>query len=151
MKAPDSAPQQSIESGADRSALKRYLFAFAMVVLAFLIRKALDPLLQHTPTKHVFLTFIVATTLVAWYSGFVPSVLTFIVGFLLAVFYFLEPRHSFGVSPSDFFQLIVPPILVCVTIILFGRSMHIARERANANASEAINNQKQLEAEVLER
>ncbi|HWF19525.1 MAG TPA: ATP-binding protein [Verrucomicrobiae bacterium] len=151
MNASDTEPKQSVDLQTGPSTLKRYLFAFVATLIAFLIRKALDPALQHSTTKHIFITFIVATTLVAWYSGFVPSLLTFIAGFILADYFFLDPRHSFDVPTVDFLQLVLPPVLVSMTIILFGRSMHLAREKANAHAREAINNQKKLESEVVER
>lgn len=133
------------------SPFRRYLFAFAATLTAFLVRLALDPVLEKTTNKHIFLTFIVATTLVAWYSGFVPSLLTLIVGFLLADYFFVDPKHSFAVAPGDYLQIILPPILVAMTIILFGRYMHLARDKADASADEAINAAKKLEAEVTER
>ncbi|HEX3797897.1 MAG TPA: ATP-binding protein [Verrucomicrobiae bacterium] len=134
-----------------RSPAKRYLFAFVAVAVAFLIREALDPLLENSPVKHVFITFIVATTAVAWYSGLVPSILTFISGFILADYFFLDPKYSFSVQPHQYLDTMLPPILVCITIILFSRSMHVAREKANAHAHKAIENQKQLESEIAER
>ena len=69
-------------------------FAAAALLIAFLARLSLDPMLENGSAKHAFITFIVATTVVAWYSGFVPSLLTFVGGFLLAAWYFLEPNYS---------------------------------------------------------
>src|SRR5262249_19287141 len=127
---------------------KRYAFALAATAIAFFIRLALDPYLNK---KHIFLTFIVATTLVVWYSGFLPSMLTFLLGFLLADYFFLEPRNSLSLHSGEYLDLIFPPMLVAVTIIVFGRSMHIAREQADDHLQEALHNQKKLEQEVLER
>src|SRR5580692_9789613 len=79
-----------------RSRAKRYGFALVALLMALMARLALDPLLEGTHNKHAFITFIVATTLVAWYSGFVPSVLTAVAGFLLADWFFLDPRFSLG-------------------------------------------------------
>jgi light-regulated signal transduction histidine kinase (bacteriophytochrome) len=42
-------------------------------------------------------------------------------------------------------------LVIGSTVILFARSMHLARDRANAHAQEAISNQKLLEREVTER
>jgi K+-sensing histidine kinase KdpD len=151
MKASDSDLMPSVAPQSSPSTLRRYLFAAVATTIAFLVRLALDPVLQHSNTKHVFLTFIVATTLVAWYSGFIPSLLTFIVGFLLADYFFLDPHNSFAVKPVDYLQTLLPPVLVEMTIILFGRYMHLARDKADANAHEAISNAKKLEAEVAER
>ncbi len=134
-----------------RTPLKRYLFAFAALLIAFMIRLALDPLLEDNPVKHVFISFIVATTVVAWYSGFVPSILTFIAGFALADYFFLEPRYSLSLQPHQYLDTMLPPVLVSITVILFSRSMHVAREKADAHARTAIEHQKKLEAEIAER
>src|SRR5579884_762506 len=150
MKAPDSEPNAPLDFQAGPSTARRYLFAFLAILLAFLIRDALSPALVGSVNRHAFLTFIVATTVVAWYSGYIPSVLTFVVGFLLGDYFFLGKEHGFKFSEGDL-PTLLPPILVCLTIILFGRSMHLAREKANASAGEAINNQKKLEVEVAER
>ena len=144
MNAPVSDPTPSVESRAGRSTLKRYLFAFAATLIAFMLRLALDPVLEHSTNKLVFVTFIVATTLVAWYSGFVPSLLTAVVGFLLADYYFLGKPHAFTTDPVEFLQMELPAWLVALTIILFGRSMHLARDQTDAHA-------RRLEAEVTER
>ena len=71
------------------------------------------------------------------------------VGCALAAYFFLEPRESFHVA--NFADNVLPPVLVQLCIITFGRAMHLARQRADANAREAINHQKQLEREVVER
>src|ERR1700733_13904154 len=108
---------------AGRSTLRRYGFAFAATALAFIIRLLLEPVLAHSQIKHIFITFIVATILVAWYSGFVPSLLTFIVGFLLADYFFLDPKYSLALDANQYLNTMLPPILVSLTVILFGRSM----------------------------
>ncbi len=140
-----------VDSPTGRTVAKRWLFAAAALAIAFLIRLALDPVLKNSPVKHVFITFIVATTFVAWYSGFIPSLITATLGFLLADYVFLEPRFSFSLAPHQYLDTMLPPILVSLTIVLFGRSMHIAREKADAHAREAIENQQKLEEEIAER
>jgi light-regulated signal transduction histidine kinase (bacteriophytochrome) len=45
----------------------------------------------------------------------------------------------------------IPPMLVAATIILFGRSMHLAREIADQHVIEALTNQEKLQEEVTER
>jgi len=151
MKAPDTELTRYRSSPENRSTFKRYGFAALAVLFAFLIRRSLDPLMDNGTAKHAFITFIVATTLVAWYSGFVPSIITFVFGFMLADWFFLEPNYALHQTTRQYLDTMVPPILVCMTIILFGRSMHTARERADAHALEAIKNQERLAAEVIER
>jgi signal transduction histidine kinase len=145
----ESIPETT--SPTQRTAVKRYLFAAAALLIAFVIRKAFDPVLAANPTKHVFITFIVATTLVAWYSGFIPSLITTALGFVLADYFFIDPPHSFAIAPHQYLDTMLPPVLVSLTIVLFGRSMHMAREKADAHANEAIENQRKLEDEVAER
>src|SRR3984957_378362 len=148
MKAPATELTGYPSSPENRSPLRRYGFAVVAVLIAFLVRRSLDPILENGTVKHAFITFIVATTLVAWYSGFFPSLLTFVAGFMLADWYFLEPKYSLYLTPHQYMDLMVPPMLVCMTIILFGRSMHAAREKADAHAVEAIKNQAKLAAGV---
>ena len=136
---------------ANHSTVKRYGFALAATLTAFFIRLASDPILMRNSNKLVFLNFIVAVIFVAWYSGFVPSLVSFVLGFLMAQWFFIEPRYSFVVPIPIFLNTELPSALVSMTIILFGRSTHLARDKANANAREAIYNQKKLEGEVVER
>jgi signal transduction histidine kinase len=129
-----------------RPVWKRYGFALAALLLAFMARMAFDP---EFGSKHVFLTFTVATILVTWYGGSGPALITATLGCALACYFFLEPRDSFHVA--NFADVVLPPILVQLCIITFGQAMHSARQRADTNAREAIDHQKQLEQEVVER
>jgi len=131
----------------ERPFVQRYGVAAAAVLIAFLVRYSLDSVLGD---KLPFAGFVIATTLVAWYAGFGPSIATFATGFLLANWYFIPPRHSLWSDRSDIGPNI-STLIVGATIILFGRSMHLARQRADAHAREAIAHQKKLEEEVLER
>jgi K+-sensing histidine kinase KdpD len=140
----DSLVDKSAPNG--RPLYLRYGFALAAVLIAFLLRMALDPALG---SKHVFITFVVATIAVTWYSGFGPALVTAAIGCTLAAYFFLEPRDTFHIT--NFADNVISPALVQLCIIAFGRAMHVARQRADANAREAINHQKQLELEVVER
>lgn len=146
MKAPEFLPLETEATPESRTALQRYGFALLAVAVAFGIRLGFD---SELGSKHVFITFIVATIFVTWYAGFKPAVLTAILGFMMASWFFLPPRHSFQVN--NFLDSVLPPIFVQTCVIFFGRAMHEARRRANASAREAISHQKQLEQEVAER
>lgn len=126
--------------------VKRYGFAVAATAIALVVRLLLDPAFG---TKHAFTTFVVATILVTWYSGFGPSLATAVAGCFLAAYFFLEPRESLHIT--NFSDNVLPPVLVQLCIIAFGRAMHLARQRADANAREAISHQRLLEQEVIER
>ncbi len=132
----------------DRPPAERFTVAAFALLAAFALRFSLDPVLDN---KLPLAAFIIATTLVAWYAGFGPSLLTFVAGLLLANWFFLPPRHAFAFTSAANIGTNVSTSIVGATIILFGRSMHLARQRADAHAREAIAHQKKLEEEVLER
>ncbi|MDB6065088.1 MAG: hypothetical protein JWR26_1296 [Pedosphaera sp.] len=131
-----------------RSAIHRYGFALAATAAAFVVRYYFDPIMKD---RYPFSMVTFTVTLVAWYAGFVPSLLTFVMGFLLANWFFVPPRHSLALSDSTHAVGNISFLFVALSIIFFSRSMHAARQRADANAREAIAHQKQLEAEVAER
>ncbi len=131
-----------------RTATQRYAFAIAATLVAFGVRFLLDP---YAKDRYPNAMVVPAITLVAWFGGFGPSFLTFVAGFLLCNWFFIAPRHSF--TPNGTTNLIgnLSYLFVSLSIIFFGRHMHLARRRANANAHKAIGHQKQLELEVLDR
>src|SRR5690242_3192898 len=124
MKAPASVRSDSMDSADQRTPLQRFGFAIAAVMVAFAVRSALNPLLKDLLP---FGAFIIATILVAWYSGFIPSALTFFSGFLLGNWFFLPPHHSFAsIAQAGNVGANISTLLVGLAIILFGRSMHLA-------------------------
>jgi signal transduction histidine kinase len=131
----------------DRPARERFALSIVAVAAAFLLRLSLDGVLHQ---KLPFAAFLVATTLMAWYAGFGPSILTFVSGMFLANWFFMAPHH-FAWNSADNVGPNVSTLIVGITIILFGRSMHHARRRANAHAQEAIAHQKRLEEVVQQR
>ena len=148
MKEPESEPLESVATLEARTPFQRYAFALAVTAIAFLIRLGLD---SRVGDKFPFATFIIGTTFVAWYGGFGPSLVTFLLGFLLANWFFIQPRHSFEFTGLQNIGTNITSSFVGLTIIFFGRYMHLARQRADANARRAIRHQKELEREVVER
>ncbi len=151
MKAPGSESSNAEAVLDHRKASRSYLFAAGSILVAFLIRLLLDPFFKD---RFPNATIVLATVLVAWYGGFLPSVLTAIVGFLLCNWFFVSPRHSFQLSPVDTNNHIygnLSYLFVTGSIIWFGWSMHLARRRADANAHQAISHLKNLKDEVVER
>ncbi len=126
----------------------RYSAALGITLLAFAVRQALDPFAKD---KLPFATFMVATILMAWHGGFRPSLVPFILGFLMGDWAFVAPRHAFRAADGSHLMSNLSYVFVGVCVVLFGRSMHLARDRANASAQEAISKQKQLELEVAQR
>lgn len=149
MKAPASERPQATRLMIDRPPAERFTAAAVAVLFAFAVRLSLTHLLGE---KLPFAAFIVTTTLTVWYAGFGPSILTFVTGFVLANWFFLPPgQHAFALTNPANLGTDISSSIVSVTIIMFGRSMHLARQRADAHAREAIAHQKKLEIEVMER
>lgn len=148
MKEPESEPLESVATLEGRTPFQRYAFALAAVVIAFALRLSLD---YKVHDKFPFATFIIATIFVAWYGGFGPSVATYVLGFLLANWFFISPRYTFEFVGLQNIGTNITSSFVGFTIIFFGRHMHLARQRADANARRAIGHQKELEREVVER
>src|SRR3984957_5214814 len=143
---PEASPENEI-SPIRRPAWLRYGVALAATAIAFGIRWGLDSAVPHG--KIIFVPFIVATILVTWYGGAGPALVTCVSGFFLAAYFFLEPRYSFQIENP--LETIAPAILVQVCVIAFGHAMHRARNQADAHAQQAIDNQKRLEREIVER
>ena len=144
MKVPDSdVPEVKVAA-----APWAYVFALVATLTAFLIRLCLDPYLGE---KLPFATSVIALTLVAWYGGFVPSLMTCGLSFLLVDWFFLMPRHTLMAANTSHFASNLSYVFVSLTIIFFGRTMHLARRRADANARQANNHLVQLREEVGER
>jgi K+-sensing histidine kinase KdpD len=143
---PERLPAQPTSDGS--TVIQRYAFGIAAAVVAFLIRLSLD---RYVGDRFPNAMVVPAITLVAWFGGFGPSLLTCLIGFLLCNWFFVTPRHSFTPNGDTNMLGHVSYVFVSLSIIFFGRHMHLARRRADANARKAINQQKQLEQEVLDR
>ena len=143
----DGSPQTK-PTPDERTPWWRFAFALALTVAAFVVRFLLDPVLGD---KHPLATVVIAVTLVAWFGGFIPSLLTFVLGFFLIDWFFIPPRHSFEMRDTTHAAGNLSYMFVGLSIILFGRSLHLARRRADENAREAKDHEKQLEQEVIER
>jgi PAS domain S-box-containing protein len=73
---------------------RRYSIALAAIGVALLLRKLFDPLLGEHAT---FITLYPAVIFLALYAGLGPSILSVVLGLLLAPYWFVEPRGSFRV------------------------------------------------------
>jgi signal transduction histidine kinase len=129
--------------------LVRYGIALGATAVAFAARWAMIPLVPDG--RYPFFTFAIALILVAWHAGFGPSVVTFVTGYLVGTWFFVPPKHSFLVVDTTAVMGSLSFVIISAIVIMFARSMHLARERADAHARQAIQHQKQLEAEVCER
>ncbi len=131
-----------------RQRISHYLIAIGIVVLATLIRLALDPLLGE---RGPFLTYFVAIGLSAWIGGAGPGLFTLVLGGLTADFLFIPPRFSLGIMKIE------SQIGFCIyfftgsILALLAESQLRARASAERSARQAIERQSQLEVEIARR
>ena len=119
----------------------RYGVALVGVGLAVVARMAVDPYLRdHLP----YSTFVVAVTLVAWLGGLGPALLSTVLGFLAAHWFFTPPRHPPEIAMVHDAVGIGSYFLVTLAISLVCHAMHQARQQVLAR-------QGQLERELLKR
>jgi PAS domain S-box-containing protein len=72
---------------------QRYGAALFFVVIAFGLRSVFDASLGEA---HQFPFFLAAAAVAAWYGGLGPALLTLVLGYLLADWFFIFPRRTFG-------------------------------------------------------
>jgi PAS domain S-box-containing protein len=105
------------------------MIALVAVVAAAGLRFALDPLLGDA---HPFPLFLGAVIVVAWFGGALPAVAAALAGYLMAEYFFVEPRGAFEMTPAMLAGLGV--YLVSSALIAgLGGAMHSARRRAESS------------------
>src|SRR5690349_3009514 len=70
----------------------RYGAAILFVGIALGLRASADPFLGF---EHPFPFFLAATAVAAWYGGVGPALLSLVLGYLAADWFFIAPRHQF--------------------------------------------------------
>ncbi|HEY1805116.1 MAG TPA: PAS domain S-box protein [Terracidiphilus sp.] len=120
-----------------------YGFALASLACATLLRLALDPLLgDHYPLA----TFYAAVTIVAWYWGVYPAIVTAVLGYPMGSALFLSPRH--GSWASHVHTLELPAYIAICTALIACVYRIIDRQR---QLDEALEAQRSAEVAVAER
>lgn len=109
--------------------MARYAFAILVVLVAFVLRLALAPILGPGVP---FILFFPTVALAAWFGGFWPGLLSAVLGGFLAWYVFMAPEFSFILSePTAVAQLIVF-FLFSAFICLLAESLHQATRKAQA-------------------
>jgi PAS domain S-box-containing protein len=88
-------PRASPLKQSGESWIVRYGFAVIVVVLAAIIRMALNPLM---PSGYPFLTFFLAVMLAAWWGGLGPGLVASVLSALTAELLFIEPVYEFRLA-----------------------------------------------------
>ena len=103
-----------------------YFVAVAAVAVSGLIRWQLDSLLgDHLP----FSTFFVAILVAAWYGGLRAALLATVLGFFLALYFFVPPRFSFFVNSGPDLVGLMVYFVVGLSIAGFAEAMHDAKHQ----------------------
>jgi signal transduction histidine kinase len=119
----------------------RYGLAVWLTGVAFVVRLALAPYLHQ---QQPFATFFIAVILTAFLAGFGPTLVAFVLGYLTAEWFFIEPLHALGPHSSGDLIRLITYLVVC-SVVTVGSTL-ISRARDRAEASRA-----RLEREMAKR
>jgi signal transduction histidine kinase len=108
------------------NSLARYTIALATIVLALLLRRALNSLLGDSVP---FITLLPAVVFVAWFCGTGASFLSVVAAVLGARFWFVQPMHSLSVPerPASFLAFLLASAVILVIGDLSRRKMEALR------------------------
>ena len=105
------------------------------VAIAGLLRWLCDPFLgDHLP----FVTFFVGVAAAAWLGGLRPALLATGLGFVVAWYFFVPPRHSFTLPSGPHFFGLAMYFMVCLALAAFGEAMHVARRHTEQERAKAL-------------
>jgi PAS domain S-box-containing protein len=131
-----------------RSLLIQYGTAILATLVATLLRKVLDPILQQTAPFSVYYAAVMFT---AWYAGFRPSLLCLLLGAVLADCLFIEPHHSILDSNLEHQVGLALYIAVGVFVSLLSELLHASRRRTEAAHAELAKAHHELQREIADR
>ncbi|MDB6020735.1 MAG: Integral rane sensor signal transduction histidine kinase, partial [Pedosphaera sp.] len=115
-----------------QSILLRYATSIVSVLLVIAILKTLNPQLAD---KHPYTLFFAAVSVTSWFAGFWPSLLTILLSYLAADWFFILPRYVLNHGGNDLSGL-GGFIFSGLAIAFTSRALHAARERAEAKREE---------------
>lgn len=132
----------------ERTPFARYAVALVSVAVAFVLRLFLDPLMED---DQPVATFYLAVLVSSWYGGFRPGLLAMLLGFPLADWFFIPPRHTFAISFARHWIAMSVFVVVSGTIAYVVDSLRRSRRRAEQCAQDAAQKQEALAGEVRKR
>jgi PAS domain S-box-containing protein len=111
-------------------------YGLSLIALAAVLalRWALDPLLGDTMP---IVTLYGAVAAAIWLSGLTAAVTVTIVGYVIANYFFIEPRGALGLTDPTNLVGFLAYLLTCTLIIAFGSLLRVARAR-EADAREVL-------------
>lgn len=124
-----------------------YALAVISVVLAFLLRLAIDPWLRN---QQPYVTFIVAVAVTGLFAGVRPALLALVMGAGVAYFGFVPPRYQWGFAGTSDAVGFGVYLLAAVVIVLLTRArIHAAAKAEHSLKSQIEAERKLLDAETL--
>ncbi|MDB6064019.1 MAG: Multi-sensor signal transduction histidine kinase [Pedosphaera sp.] len=132
------------------STLRRYLLAPISVGVATLVRWLLDPVFG---MDHPLLLYYGAMAVTAWRGGWWPAVVSLVLGYLVADWFFIPPKYDVGLLSLKPTPLIGfgTFLFTGVMIAAFSEAAKRAQHRAESNAMLAQRRGDVLEKEVVDR
>ncbi len=125
-----------------------YLVAILAIVFATLARMLLDPIVGE---MHPFITYIYAIIFSAWDCGLGPALVSLVLGFLCAAYFFAYPRGSIAVYGIELQVGMTLYIFFGISSILFNESLRFAKRRAEVNAHALASKSEALQEEINKR
>jgi PAS domain S-box-containing protein len=109
--------------------LREYAVAILAVSLAFAARLGLDSVLgDRLPLQF----FYISTLIAASYGGFGPGLISVLLGFLLADWFFMSPRQTLGLSGFADVTQVAAYLIVGLAISAIGQLMRVKERRVRA-------------------
>ena len=133
----------------ERRQLHPVLRYFVVPVAAVSVSFALTALLEPFVTRVIFVLFWPAVVITAATAGLGPAIVTSGLAVLIVEYWFLPPRHTLGVQPTDAVMLLIFLVMASVVSALADRRRH-AEDRATAAARDNADLAKQIEEQAIE-
>jgi len=109
-----------------RSSLKNYGLGLVAVVVAVLLRLALDPLMGDTLP---LVTLFGAVAAAVWLGGYRVAIPIALIGYVACNYIFIEPRLGFVFTNLANFVGLIAYLFTCSLIIIFGEAARVAKTR----------------------
>ncbi len=109
-----------------RSSLKNYGLGLVAVVVAVLLRLALDPLMGDALP---LVTLFGAVAAAVWLGGYRVAIPVALIGYAACHYLFIAPRHHFDVSDVANLVGLVAYLFTCSLIIVFGEVARVGKTR----------------------
>jgi PAS domain S-box-containing protein len=111
-----------------RASLKQYMIGFAALILAVLLRWALNPLMGDTLP---LITLFGAVAAAVWVGGYRVVIPIALIGYVACHYLFILPRFGFDFDNTANIVGALAYVFTCGLIVVFGEAARVAQSRAN--------------------